>query len=81
MSGSGADNLDKATDLAMLQNETSIAEVRHRARPEQEIGTDGRWPKTHCDDCDAHIPVARLRLGKIRCIYCQEALERRRAGR
>jgi RNA polymerase-binding transcription factor DksA len=74
-----ADNIDRASDLALQQTEDSINEVRRAARPEQEK-IDGEWKQKECDDCGDEIPLARLNLGKIRCVFCQSALERRRAG-
>jgi RNA polymerase-binding transcription factor DksA len=32
-----------------------------------------------CDDCTEAIPEARLETGAIRCIECQEVLEKRQA--
>lgn len=31
----------------------------------------------HCIDCDIEIPERRLQMGRIRCIECQEAIEKR----
>ena len=77
---SEADDLDRASELTQAQNDSAIDEVRRLARPEQVVGPDGKWHQTTCEDCEEKIPLARLRLGKIRCIHCQTMLERRRAG-
>lgn len=75
-----ADDLDRASELMQVQTDAALADVRHAARPEQVVGPDGKWHQTDCEDCGEGIPVARLRLGKIRCIDCQRIVERRRAG-
>lgn len=75
-----ADEFDRASDLEIAQTESNVAKVRNLARPEQER-VDGKWPSRLCVDCEETIPTKRLNLGKIRCIHCQEVLERRRAGR
>ena len=80
MSDASADDLDRATDLTLAMTESYIKDAALRAKPEQ-VKVDGQWPQKECDDCGENIPVKRLNLGKIRCIFCQEALERRRAGR
>lgn len=80
MSDVSADDLDRATDLTLAMTASYIRDAANLARPEQ-VKVDGKWPQKDCDDCGEIIPVKRLNLGKIRCIFCQEALERRRAGR
>ena len=75
-----ADDLDRASELTAAQTESYINFARRAARPEQEQ-IDGVWPQPDCDDCGEEIPTERLTLGKIRCIFCQKALERRRSGR
>lgn len=77
---SEADDIDRANELAQMQNDSSIAKVRNAALPEQ-VQVNGEWPKRECEDCGDEIPAARLALAKIRCIYCQHRLEVRRAGR
>jgi RNA polymerase-binding transcription factor DksA len=77
---SEADNFDRASDLEIAQTESSIAAVRNAAKPEQ-VKVGGEWRQKECEDCGDEIPIGRLDLGRIRCIACQEALERRRAGR
>lgn len=70
------DEIDRANDLAARYTETYIDEVRRRNKPEQVQRADGSWPEPDCVECGDAIPTARLSLGKIRCIFCQEALER-----
>ncbi len=71
------DVLDRASNLTQEITDNAIAEQRRKARPEQEQNPDGSWPVTECVECDAEIPPGRLVLGKIRCVYCQEILERK----
>lgn len=65
--------LDVAAALELQQRENAIAKAR--GKPESDPAFDGQ----HCIACDDQIPVARLALGKIRCVACQETRERRRA--
>ena len=32
---------------------------------------------THCIDCEVHMPLQRLAMGRIRCVPCQTAVEHR----
>lgn len=75
-----ADDLDRASDLTLIQTGDALDAVRYLARPEQEQLPDGSWPQTECGECGEEIPEARLKLGKVRCIDCQTVRERRRAG-
>lgn len=70
-----ADDLDAASELTQQLNDAYIRNARDKARPEQEQNPDGSWPRTQCD-CGDGIPPARLALGKIRCISCQQDRER-----
>lgn len=73
-----SDDIDKANELAQRMNDHSVALARAQAAPEQVQNPDGSWPVTECDECGADIELGRVRLGKIRCITCQEMLEKRR---
>lgn len=76
------DIIDQASDLELAQTESHLAKVRKAAKPEQVQNADGSWPQTECEDCGDDIPLQRLlACGSIRCIHCQEALEKRRPGR
>jgi len=70
------DNLDVAADLQQKLNDAGLAEVQRRAQPETHPDFDGK----HCISCGNEIPKLRLKLNKIRCVYCQEAKERRDRG-
>lgn len=57
-----------------LREQAAIHErARQMARPETHPDFDGE----HCLDCDIEIPEPRLKLGKIRCVDCQQLLEDR----
>lgn len=66
-------------DVAQHAQLREIAEVQQRARmanqPERDPSFDGR----HCVECRCSIPPKRLALGKVRCVDCQEDLDRDRA--
>ena len=63
-----ADNADPIVELW-----TADAERRARGKsaPESHPDFDG----SHCVGCDEIIPLARLLLGKVRCVECQNDLE------
>jgi RNA polymerase-binding transcription factor DksA len=47
----------------------------HKAKvaPEKHPDFDGQ----HCVDCDDEIPELRLSMGRVRCVHCQEFLEKK----
>ncbi len=73
----GADNLDAAAELTQQRTNDAIKNASWCMRPQQVQNPDGTWPHTDCDDCGNEIPMARLQMGRIRCFYCQERLEKR----
>ena len=66
-----ADPLDAAAEITQKHNDSCIAHAQFLAAPEQ----DGSI--TECADCGADLE-GRAAIFKIRCIRCQEALERKR---
>ena len=48
---------------------------KHKAKttPEKHPDFNGK----NCIDCGDEIPEERLKMGKIRCVYCQEILEKK----
>ena len=72
-----SDNLDRAADLTRMYTDDAIREAAYRVRPQQVQNADGTWPHPECTDCDNEIPMARLQMGRIRCIYCQERIEKK----
>lgn len=70
------DPIDQASELSQTLNDAYVGQARAKAKPEQVQNPDGTWPHTECVDCDTEIPEGRLKLGKIRCIRCQEDIER-----
>lgn len=73
----GADNLDAAADLTRQRTDDAIKDAAWCMRPQQVQNPDETWPQPDCEDCGNEIPMARLQMGRIRCVYCQERLERR----
>lgn len=73
----GADDLDRAADLTQMYADDAIREATFRVGPQQVQRADGTWPFPECTDCDNEIPMARLQMGRIRCVYCQERLEKK----
>lgn len=67
-----------AADVAANTIEVCQADAMRRALgksgPESHPDFDG----VHCvePDCEIEIPTARLALGKVRCVDCQELLEK-----
>lgn len=77
--GKNPDVLDQAAVVTDFLTTHAVEAARERARPEHHPRFDG----THCveDDCGIEIPKVRLDLGKVRCVDCQERLERLIAGK
>ena len=73
MSGGESDNLDIAAGLQQLLNDAAEARVRQMAAPERHPDFDGK----HCFECGEKIPVERIRLGRMRCVLCQTAKEKK----
>jgi RNA polymerase-binding transcription factor DksA len=71
-----ADRYTEQVDAAQMQqdrtNQDAIDRVRAQLVPETHPDFDG----VHCIDGGEVIPPARLALGKIRCVNCQELKER-----
>lgn len=76
-----ADDIDKASELAQLMNDAAVADAMAKNKPEQIQNPDGSWPQSECEDCGEPIGAARQALAKIRCITCQEVLEKKRKHR
>ena len=70
-----ADLADLASDRIEQHQADSERHARGKSGPESHPDFDG----AHCVDCEDTIPEARLLLGKIRCVSCQEVLESRKA--
>lgn len=70
-----ADDLDRAATLTQQLADAAVAAAQRAAAPQQVQCIDGSWPNPECE-CGEPIPEARLRLGRIRCVECQERLER-----
>ena len=74
-----ADPLDVASAISEKYTSDAVAAFSRLAAPEQVQNEDGSWPVTECVDCDADLG-ARAKIGRIRCLRCQENLERRQKG-
>lgn len=72
MSDHSADPFDTASEREDQFREDAIQRVRSLLAE-----TDPDFDGKNCMECGLVIPVARLRLQKIRCVNCQEAIERR----
>lgn len=70
-----ADDLDRAALLTQQLADAAVEEAQRAIAPQQVQCVDGSWPNPECE-CGELIPEARLRLGRIRCVECQEVLER-----
>lgn len=72
----GNDDVFDETDYAQWQQIRELADIQSRAltlnQPERHPDFDGKT----CIECGEDIPEARLRMHKIRCIDCQEELEK-----
>lgn len=77
---SEADDLDRAADLTRKLEDAAVAEAQHQALPQQTRRADGTWPNPECADCLDALTPFRLGMGRIRCVPCQELVERRGRG-
>lgn len=68
-----ADDLDRASMLQDLMNEEAYQRVKENNKPETHPDFDGE----SCLECGDSLPSARLALGRIRCIICQQRLEKK----
>ena len=75
-----ADILDQASNVTLASTANQIAHLSFLAAPEQVRNEDGTWPVTECTSCGNDIEEGRLNLGKVRCLRCQETLEKKRRG-
>ena len=75
-----ADILDQASNVTLASTANQIAHLSYLAAPEQVQNEDGIWPVTECTSCGNDIEEGRLNLGKVRCLRCQETLEKKRRG-
>lgn len=66
------DEGDQAALFQMNENAKAIAETRARLAPEKHPDFDGET----CIECGEDIPKQRLAMGRIRCVHCQEIIER-----
>jgi RNA polymerase-binding transcription factor DksA len=69
-----ADVVDRAQGVVEVCTEEAERRIRKQVGPETHPDFDG----AHCVTCEEPIPAARLALGKVRCVYCQEDLEKGR---
>ena len=67
-----ADENERATLIEGQFTEAAIEAVREQVQPESHPDFDG----AHCVECEKPLPPARLALGRVRCVACQEQLER-----
>lgn len=76
-----ADDLDRAADLTQAATDYAISEQIRKAQPEQVMRADGSWPVQLCVDCGDDLVMARLQMGRVRCVGCQSDVERWRGRR
>lgn len=67
------DEGDIASALELGFIAQALERHKEKVAPEKHPDFDG----THCVDCDIEIPQLRLTMGKVRCVDCQEILEKK----
>lgn len=72
------DPMEFASELEERERANAIAAHAAKLKPEQVRDAAGNWETEDCIDCGEPIGEARLQMGKVRCIECQEQLEDRR---
>ncbi len=70
-----SDHADRATEIV----EVCLADAERRARGKSGPERDPRFDGKHCveESCGAELPRERLNAGRVRCVDCQEILEKR----
>lgn len=68
-----ADFVDMASDLELAFNAKAVYNVQQRIKPEHHPDFNGK----DCLDCEDPLTVGRLEMGRIRCVGCQEFLEKK----
>lgn len=71
-----SDQIDQAQQINEAHQVASVEAARRKNQPQQVQNPDGSWPHPQCVECDEDIPAGRLALGRIRCVHCQEFLEK-----
>ncbi len=66
------DEVDIASAIEYGFLQQSLKKVQDLNKPETHPDFDGK----NCVDCDGEIPDVRLKMGKVRCVICQEILEK-----
>lgn len=68
------DIIDQASELTDFMTEAAVKDHRSRIAPESHPRFDG----VHCveEECGVELPEERLSLGRIRCVDCQERVEK-----
>ena len=66
-------------DIASERIEQHQADSERQARGKSEQESHPDFDGCHCVDCEDVIPKARLILGRVRCVSCQEVLESKKA--
>ena len=74
-----ADPLDDASRVSQSMLDGGVAHAAHLSAPEQQLDANGEPSVLECVDCGADLGE-RAKLLKVRCLRCQELLERRRRG-
>lgn len=62
-----------ASSIEMEFLAQSLNKQREQIRPETHPDFDGET----CVSCGDDIPPERLKMGRVRCVYCQDELEKR----
>jgi RNA polymerase-binding transcription factor DksA len=65
------DEVDQAQYLQLMEQ----AAIAERAKTINQRETHPDFDGKHCVECDAIIPVPRLKHGKVRCVDCQADIE------
>lgn len=71
-----ADPIDESQETTQLFLDADVKRVRDAAAPQSHPEFDGK----HCvglwqQACGEKIPAARLKLGRVRCVACQEVID------
>ena len=73
------DPLDQASANTEEMLAGAVEARRLAAAPQQTPDENGNYKILFCveEDCGVELPIERLKMGRVRCVDCQAAIEKR----
>lgn len=68
---------DKTLEFAeRIVNDAIEEKIKAAGVEQKDLPKFATWDGETCFDCGGEIPAGRLKLGRVRCVHCQEVAER-----